>query len=169
MKVSYLEPIARCWKRLKRGDSVVPDMENCTCESELELLQKHWNNLTDNQRGKVLEDLYECDCISTDVLDELTLKFDTPHVEDFNRPNIGLCLGVMEKMTPSEAKALETYMGIPFSEINCRTEGSLVLFFALSNFIARNYQLNLPALKVHALPDRFSIPFTIRKKTRQEL
>jgi len=144
-------------------------MDTCICQTELEYLQKYWNDLTDNQRSAVIENCYECDCIDEEVLDELTLKSDSPHVEEFNRPNIGLCLGVMEKMTHSEAKVLETYMGIPFSEIHCRVDESEVLFYALSNFIARNYQLNLPALKVHALPDRFSIPFTIRKKTRQEL
>lgn len=138
-------------------------------ETELDLLQKHWDTLTDNQRADVLEDLYEGNCIDTDILDELSMKFEEPHVEDFNRPNIGLCLDVLDKMTPEELQALETYIGCSVDDLKIRMSGGNVLYFLLQNYLVHNFTLHLPPLREPELPAMFSIPFTLRRKSRAHM
>lgn len=138
-------------------------------ETELDLLQKHWNTLTDNQRDDVLEDLYEGNCIDTDILDELSMKFEEPHVEDFNRPNIGLCLDVIEKMTPSELHALETYIGCSVDDLKVRMNDGNMLYFLLQNYLVRHFTLHLPPLEIFVIPDRYEIPFRLRRKSKAHM
>lgn len=144
-------------------------MENCNCNSELALLQKYWINLTDSQRGEVIESCYDCDCISTDILDALTLRWDTPHVESFSTPDFRLCLEVMERMTPEEQKAFESYVEMSIGDLKEQIIDSTALFYVLSNYLARNFTLNLPPLKMFIIPDRYVIPMTIRRKSRTNL
>lgn len=134
---------------------------------ELTLLQKHWDVLTNEQRSEVLDDLEECKYISTDLLDDLTMKFEVPCNPDFNRPNIGLCLDVIEKMTLSELQALETYIGCTINDLKDRMNDGNVLFFLLQNYLVRNFALNLPPLQEHALPDE--IPMKLRRTSRAHL
>lgn len=156
-------------EKLKRADNILLDMEKCTCKSELELLQKHWDCLTDNQRFMVIDKCYGCNCIAEDVLDELTLKTHTPHIDDFPIPYIEMCNDLIEKMTPDEIQKLEGYIGFTIKDLMEQIETSDVLFNVLQCYLARNFNLNLPPLKLFVIPDRYEIPFTIRKKTRREL
>jgi len=144
-------------------------MNICICNSELKYLQKYWNALMDTQRGEVIENMYDCDCISTDILDTLTLRWDTPHMEDTSTPDIRLSLEVMEKMTPTEIKALETYVEMSIGDLKEKIIDSTVLFYVLSNYLARNFSLNLPPLKLFVIPDRYEIPMNLRRRVRTHL
>lgn len=153
----------------KWSDFVLLDMNICICNSELEYLKKYWNDLTDNQRGEVIEICYDCDCIPESTLDDLTLRWDTPHMEDTSTPDFRLCLEVLDKMTPEEQKALESYVEMSISDIKEQIIDSTALFYVLSNYLARNFMLNLPPLKLFVIPDRYEVPMTIRKRVRTHL
>lgn len=152
----------------KRCNFVLLHMINCY-ETELALLQKHWDILTDDQRSEVLDDLYDSGCIDTDILDDLSMKYEVPHVADFNRPNIGLCLDVIEKMTPTELHALETHMCCTVDELKVRMNDGNVLFFLLQNYLVSHFTLHLPPLEVFVIPDYYEVPFKIRKQSRAHL
>lgn len=141
----------------------------CNHETELALLQKHWDTLTNEQRSEVLDDLEECECISTDILDDMSMRFEVPCIPDFNKPNIGLCLDVLEKMTPSELQALETHICCTVDDLKAHMNDGNVLFFLLQNYLVRNFTLNLPPLREPELPAMFSIPFKLRRKSRAHL
>lgn len=140
-----------------------------TFETELALLQKHWCELTNEQRCEVLDDLEEYGCIDSDILDELSSRFEVPCVPDFNRPNIGLCLDVLDKMTPEELQALETYIGCSVDDLKIRMSGGNVLYFLLQNYLVHNFTLHLPPLREPELPAMFSIPFKLRQRSRAHL
>jgi len=141
----------------------------CNHQTELTLLQKHWDTLTNEQRSEVLDDLEDCKCISADVLEDLSMRFEVPCIPDYNRPNIGLCLDVLEKMTPTELQNLETHIGCTVDELKVRMNDGNVLFFLLQNYLVRHFTLHLPPLQEHALPNRFEIPFKLRRKSRAHL
>ena len=144
-------------------------MYTCNHQTELTLLQKHWDTLTNEQRSEVLDDLEECSCISIDILDDLSMRFETPCIPDFNRPHIGLCLEVLEKMTPTELQALETHIGCTIEELKINMNSGNVLFFLLQNYLVSHFTLHLPPLEERALPDRFEIPMKLRRKSRAHL
>jgi len=144
-------------------------MNICNCNSELTLLQKHWDSLTDSQRYGVIEDMYNCDCISTDILDTLILRCDTPHVDDISVPDMCLCLEVVDKMTTEELKVLETYMEMSLSDLKTQMCNSTVLYHVLQNYLVKHFTLNLPPLELFVIPDRYSIPMTIRRRARTHL
>lgn len=135
----------------------------CNHKTELALLQEHWNELTNYQRSEVLDDLEDCECIDVDVLEDLSMRFETPCIPDYNRPNISLCLDVLDKMTPEELQALEKYVGCTVDELKTRMNDGNMLFFLLQNYLVRNFTLNLPPLQEPELPAMFSIPFTLRR------
>lgn len=137
-------------------------------ETELTLLQKHWNALTNEQRSEVLDDLEECGCIDPDVLEDLSMKFEIPCIPDYNKPNIGLCLDFIEKMTPSELHALETYVGCTVDELKTYMNDGNVLFFLLQNYLVSHFTLHLPPLQERALPDRCVIPMNYRRTSRAQ-
>ena len=146
------------------------DIYMCICNHEIELalLQKHWDVLTNEQRSEVLDDLEECSCISTDILDDLSMRFETPCIPDYNRPNIGLCLEVLEKMTPTELQALETYIVCTVDDLKAHMNDGNVLFFLLQNYLVSNFTLHLPPLEERALPDGYVIPIKLRRKARAQ-
>lgn len=141
----------------------------CTHETELALLQKHWDTLTNEQRSEVLDDLEECSCISIDILDDLSMRFEVPCIPDFNRPNIGLCLNVLDKMTPTELQALETHIGCTVDYLKDRMNSGNVLFFLLQNYLVSHFTLHLPPLQERVLPDRCEIPMQLRRKSRAHM
>lgn len=152
----------------KRPDTVLPSMTNCY-QTELNLLQKHWDTLTNEQRSVVLDDLEDGKFIDSDILDELSMRFEIPCVPDFNRPNIGQCLDVIEKMTPTELQTLETHIGCTINDLKVRMNDGNVLYFLLQNYLVRNFTLNLPALQEPELSAMFSIPFKLRRNSRTHL
>lgn len=138
----------------------------CMYTDELNLLQKHWNDLTNEQRSEVLDDLEDCKCISSDVLDDLSMRFEVPCIPDFNRPNIGLCLNVLDKMTPEELQALETHIGCTVDYLKAHMNDGNVLFFLLQNYLVSHFTLHLPPLEERALPDGYVIPMKLRRRAR---
>jgi len=139
------------------------------CETELALLQEHWNELTNDQRSEVLDDLEDCECIDVDVLEDLSMRFEVPCVPDFNRPNMGLCLDVLDKMTPDELQALETHIGCTVDDLKDRMNSGNVLYFLLQNYLVSHFTLHLPPLETFVIPDKYEVPINLRRKSRAHL
>lgn len=156
-------------EKLKRGDILLRCMDTTIYESELAFLHKFWNDLTTEQRCSVVDKFCEADSFDQETLEDLLSKCELPYVGDFSIPDIDMCTDLIEKMTPDEIQKLEGYIGFTIKDLMEQIETSDVLFNVLQCYLARNFNLNLPPLKLFVIPDRYEIPFTIKKKTRQEL
>jgi hypothetical protein len=144
-------------------------MNTTIYESELAFLHKFWNDMTTEQRCSVVDKFCEADSFDQETLEDLLSKCELPYVDDFSIPDIDMCTDLIEKMNPEETQKLERYVGFTIEDLMERIEISDVLFYTLQNYLARVFNLNLPPIKMFIIPDRYEIPFTIRKKTRKEL
>jgi hypothetical protein len=144
-------------------------MDTTIYESELAFLHKFWNDLTTEQRCSVVDKFCEADSFDQETLEDLLSKCELPYVDEFPIPDIEMCNDVLEKMTPDETQKLEGYVGFTIKYLMEHIETSDVLFNVMQNYLSRNFNLNLPPLKLWVIPDYYEIPFTIRKKTRREL
>jgi len=139
-------------------------MYTYTPESELAFLKRFWNDLIDWQRADVLEKFYQNDSIDDTILD--ALKHEEPHVEDFPIPDYNLCMNVLDQITTDETKKLVTYTGFSVPDLKDAIQDSDVLFYALQNYLARNFTLHLPPVEVFVIPDKYEIPMKLRRKAR---
>lgn len=139
-----------------------------TDASELAFLKKFWNDLTTEQRSNVIEKFYQSECLDEEILEEVLLKCEVPHVEDFSIPEYDMCMDVLEKMTPEETQKLVTYIGFSVPDLKDAIQDSDVLFYVLQNHLARSFTLNLPPVEVFVIPDRYEIPMKLRRKSRAQ-
>ena len=135
-------------------------------ESELAFLKRFWNDLTNDQRSNVIEKFYQNDSIDTETLEELLMRHEEPHVEEFPIPDITLCMNVLDQMTPEETQKLVTYTSFSIPDLKDAIQDSDVLFYVLQNHLARNFTLHLPPVEVFVIPDKFEIPMKLRRKSR---
>lgn len=144
-------------------------MYTYTDESELAFLKRFWDDLTTEQRSNVIEKFYQSECLDEEILEEVLLKCEIPHVEDFPIPEYPQCMDMLLEMTQEETQKLVTYTGFSIPELKEAIQDSDVLFNVLQNYLARNYKLDLPPVEIFVIPDRYEIPFKIRRASKTRL